>query len=212
MRPFWVVAKLISWFGTSFLGREANVKILSFFIIVLFLFTIAGCSMPVVTAQKPLYAFTKEEKTAKGGFMGKRKTVIIKNFRDGQAYEEEMDDLKAEAEKYISSHPALSDSAKSNLRKLMVTDGSTKEEVIFLLGKPDKIIDKPVVNEYGAQEIWIYRTDKLRAFTIIIVPIFFVHESYYLYFKDGMLVGIDKHHLKQVVTQNPGPGVSMKRK
>ena len=168
--------------------------------------------MPVVTAQKPLYSFTKEQKTVKGGFMGKKKSVTIKNFRESQAYEEEIDDLKIEAEKYISSHPDLSESAKSNLRKLMVTDGSTKEEVIFLLGKPDKIMSVTGTGHYGAQEILLYRINKLRAFTVLIIPVFFVHESYCLYFKDGVLVEIEKHHLQQLITQSHGPGVATTRK
>ncbi|MDD4893824.1 MAG: hypothetical protein PHW54_00720 [Candidatus Omnitrophica bacterium] len=187
-------------------------RIISVLIIISFLLTIAGCSMPIVTAQKPLYSFTKEEKAVKGGFMGKKKSVTIKNFRESQAYEEEIDDLKIEVEKYISNHPDLSESAKSNLRKLMVTDGSTEEEVIFLLGKPDKIINATGAGHYGAQEIWMYRINKLRAVTFLIIPVFFVHESYQLYFKDGVLVEIEKHHLQQLITQSHGPGVPDSRK
>jgi len=187
-------------------------RIISVFAIVLFLFIASGCSIPTVTAQKPLYSFTKEEKMVKGGFMGSRKSVTVKNFRESRAYEEEIDDFKIEVEKYISSHPDLNDSAKSNLRNLMVTDGSTKEEVAFLLGKPDKIINVTSANHYGAQEIWVYKINRLRAFTVVIVPVFFVHESYCLYFKDGALVEIERHNLKQIINQNPGPGVSTSRK
>lgn len=95
----------------------------------------------------------------------------------------------------------MSEQAKKDLRELKVTQGATASEVVLLLNDPDKIM-KTSGGKYAADEIWIYRISRLRAFTIFIFPVFFVHEGYYLYFKDGVLQEIEKHYLKQVIKQS----------
>ncbi len=188
-------------------------KIISVSTIVLVSLSLIGCcSIPVTAIQSPLYSFTREEKITKGGFMGKKKSITIKDFRGNEAYDEDIVALKAEIEKYISQHPDLSESAKSNLRELKVTQGATGDEVTLLLGKPDKVVRAGGGGPYGASEIWIYKISKIRIFTIFIIPVFFVHEGYYLYFKDGRLVEIERHYLKQVVQQSEGPGVTESKK
>ncbi len=186
-------------------------KIISVTIAVLVLLSMTGCSMPAVRVERPLYSYTKEIKVAKGGLMGKKKSIIIEDFRENEAYDENIEDLKKIVEKYILEHPNESESAKNNLRELKVSDGSTREEVILLLGKPEKIINA-AGGSYGASEIWVYKVSRMRAFTIFIIPVFFVHEGYYLYFKDGALVEIERHYLKQVVGQSAGPGLNQTKK
>ncbi|MDP3731715.1 MAG: hypothetical protein Q8R31_01615 [Candidatus Omnitrophota bacterium] len=187
-------------------------KIISIPVVFLVSLSLIGCSMPTVAIQRPLYSFTREEKITKGGFMGKRKSIAIKDFRGNEAYDEDIETFKAEVEKYISRHPDLSEPAKDNLRALKVTQGAGVDEVILLLGKPDKAVRAGGGGKYGASEIWIYRINKIRAFTIFIIPVFPVHEGYYLYFKDGALVEIERHYLKQVVQQSEGPGVIESKK
>lgn len=175
--------------------------------IVLVSFSLAGCSMPKAAVQRPLYSFTRVEKSGKSGFMGTRKIITIKDFRQNEAYDEDIEGLKEDVEEYISKHPELSETARNNLRDLKVTQGSRAEEVIFLLGKPDKVAKASGAGRYGATEIWIYRISKIRAFTVFVFPVFFVHEGYYLYFKDGVLVEIEMHYLKQIVKQGSAPGL-----
>lgn len=157
--------------------------------------------MPTSASYREIYSFTKEEKKVKSVF-GKKQSISIKDFRENEMYEEDMEALKEDVEKYIALHPDLSEAAKNNLRELRVAEGATKEEVKLLLGEPDKISD----------ETWVYKINKLRAITVFIVPVFFVHEGYYLYFKDGVLSGIQRHYPKQVVEQVPGPGLFEKKK
>ncbi len=184
-------------------------KIILIPFMVLVLLSMTGCSMPVATVQRPLYSFTKEVKTSKGGFMSKKKIVTVTDFRGKETYEEDMEGFQKETEEYISKHPDLKEAAKDNLRNLRVTQGSGADEVTFLLGKPDKVIRAAGKSRYGASEIWIYKINKIRMFTIFIFPVFFVHEGYYLYFKDGALVEIERHYLKQVVRQGQGRGTGI---
>jgi len=171
---------------------------------VLVLLSMTGCSMPAAAIQRPLYSFTKEVKTSKGGFMSKKKIVTVTDFRGKEAYEEDMEGFQKEAEEYISKHPDLKEAAKDNLRNLRVTQGSGADEVTFLLGKPDKVIRAAGESPYGASEIWIYKINRMQMFTIFILPVFPVHEGYYLYFNDGALVEIERHYLEQVVHQGQG--------
>jgi len=183
-------------------------KIISIPIIALVLFSMIGCSMPAAAIQRTLCSFTREEKVTKG-FMGERKSVTIKDFRGNEAYDEDMEGFKKEAEEYISKHPDLKEAAKDNLRNLRITQGSGADEVTLLLGKPDKVVRAAGKSPYGASEIWIYKLSKMRAFTIFIIPVFFVHEGYYLYFKDRALVEIERHYLEQVVHQGQGAGTGI---
>lgn len=185
---------------------------ITYLIIVLICLNAVGCSLPAVTVQSPLYSIVKQEKRTKAGFMGEKSFILIKDFRGNDAYDEDITGLKAEVEKYISQHPDSSESAKNNLRELKVTPGATGDEVALLLGRPDRIMSATGRGRYAASEIWIYRLNKIRIFTIFILPVFPVHEGYYLYFKDGALVEIEKHYLKQIVEQHAGPGVIESKK
>ena len=160
--------------------------------------------------QNQLSAYYKEEAKKKSSFFGGQKPQFFKDFRQDEAYEEDMTALKEDAEKYISGHPDLSDAAKTNLRELKVAEGASREEVELLLGEPDKVSKLGAGANYNASELWIYRISRIRAFTVFIVPIFFVHEGYYLYFKDGILAGIERHYLRQTIEQGAGPGVVQK--
>jgi len=180
--------------------------------IVLVSLAMIGCSLPTAAIQRPLYSFVRQEKRIKSGFGGEKKSITIKDFRGNDAYDEDIAALKEEVEKYIFQHPDLSESAKNNLREIKVTQGATGDEVVLLLGKPDKLARVSGGGRYGASAIWIYKLSKIRAFTIFIIPVFFPHEGYYLYFKDGALVEIERHYLKQIVEQGAGPGVIESKK
>jgi len=134
--------------------------------------------------------------------MFSKKYESIKDFRGIEMYDEDIDALKEEVKEYIVAHPELSDAKKKDLRELKVMQGETKEEVRLLLGSPDKIVNP---------QTWVYKISTWRAFTVFIVPVFFVHEGYYLYFKDDILTGIEKHYLKQLIEQSAGPGVYEKK-
>jgi len=185
-------------------------KKIQFLILIFFCVCIYGCSIPSVANQNQISSYYKEGKK-KSSFLGGEKPLSLKDFRQNEAYEEDMTALKEEAEKYISGHPGLSDSAKNNLRELKVTQGASRQEVELLLGKPDKVSRLGAGADYDATEVWIYKISRIRAFTIFIVPVLFVHEGYYLYFKDDILAGIEKHSLRQVIEQGAGPGVVQKK-
>jgi len=152
--------------------------------------------MPAAAKQGYIYSFTRQEKKNKG--LLAKSYESIKDFRGIDMYSEDIDALKEDVEKYIASHADLSDEVKSNLRALKVSPGETEEEVVLLLGDPDKITGSGT---------WVYKISRWRAFTLFIVPVFFVHEGYYLYFKDGILEKIERHYLKQMIQQSAGPGL-----
>jgi hypothetical protein len=183
-------------------------RMITVVVFIILLSGITGCSVPVSSVQKPLCSFVKEVKVAKGGMMGKKKIVTLTDFRGNEAYEEDMENFQKTVEEYVAQHPSLSEAAKGNLKNMQVTSGSTKEDVTLLLGKPDKIISPAGKNPYGAEEIWVYSMHKRQAYTVFIMPVFFPRESYCLYFKDGVLLEIERHYLKQVVGQAPGPGLT----
>lgn len=170
---------------------------------------LSGCSMPVSSIQGSLYSFTKEKKKGKG-MLASWSAPTVRDFREEEAYEEDMEGLKEDVEEYISRHPDLKESARNDLRELKVSPGAGSEEVILLLGKPDKLINLRGEGRYGASEIWIYKISKLRTFTVFIFPVFPVHEAYYLYLKDGTLLEIERHALKQTVEQGRGSDVNIK--
>jgi len=154
------------------------------------------CSIPRVHTYKELYSFTKQEKVKKGGFASKNKVTLIVDFRGNKVFDEDVVALKESVKKYISAHAGLSEPAKNNLQELRVTEGLTKEEIKLLLGEPDKIIVSGKGFSTGS-EIWIYATSKKSTFTIIVLPVYFGHEKYYLYFKDNALALIERHYLEQ---------------
>ncbi|MCK9603381.1 MAG: hypothetical protein M0R66_03390 [Candidatus Omnitrophica bacterium] len=179
-------------------------------LIILSLF-FSGCSIPTASNYPYLSAYTREEKMVKGGF-GKKKEVRVEDFREIEMYDEDIIALKEEVEAYISSHPAIDEVIKNNLRQLKVVDGMTQEETRLLLSDPDKIEKIGSRTKYGASERWIYKTIRWRAFTVFIFPVCFVREAYYLYFKDDILVGIDKRSLKQMLKQTDAAGVGPETK
>ena len=158
---------------------------------------IAGCSVPRVATYSHLKSITREETSVKGVFGG-AKSVSIYDFRGVERYDEDIEILKEKVEKYISAHPDLNDSEKNNLRELKIAPGSKKEEIELLLGRADKVT-KPSAPIQAASEIWIYNKKKLSAFTVFIFPVFPAHDSYYLYFQDNKLAGIEKHYLEQLL-------------
>lgn len=165
--------------------------------LILLCFYAAGCSVPSTAGEKYLYGISREEKKQDNGIFGNKKYIEIKDFRGNERYDEDFAALKEEVEKYITLHPGLSEEVKSALRELKVAAGLKTEEVKLLLGRPDRAM----------KDIWVYRISKWRAFTIFIVPVFFVHEGYYLYFKDGVLDSIERHYLTQTIHQNAAEGV-----
>ena len=169
-------------------------KILPAILVLSCIYITGCCSVPRVASCKQLYSIAKEEKKIKGRF-SKSKIALIKDFRGKEVFEENITALKEKVENYISSHTDLNETAKNNLRKLKVTDGAPKEEVKLLLGEPDKVVKTE--KKDTASEIWIYRTSKPSTFTIILLPVFFGHEEYYLYFKDSALTLIERHYLAQ---------------
>jgi len=180
---------------------------------------IYGCwSLPRTAGCNQLYSITREEKKIKSRF-GSKKFVSIKDFRENEMYDENISALKAEVEKYILAHPDLGELAKNNLRELKVTAGAAKDEVRLLLGNPDKVMEEGGKPKSGS-EIWIYRINKRSTFSIVIIPVFFTSEWYYLYFsrpalkseggippsagKDNVLAAIERHYLEQVIkTESP---------
>lgn len=167
--------------------------------LILFCIYISGCcSIPQAANYSQLYSFTKEKKKIKGGFASKSKAVLVKDFRENEMLDKDISALKEKVDKYISSHNDLSESTKNNLRELKVTAGATGQEVNLLLGKPDRII-KANDKTYATSQIWVYRINKRSTFTIIVIPVFFTHEAYHLYFKDNVLTKIERHYLEQTL-------------
>ena len=172
-----------------------------FVVFILLCICLPGCSVPRVATYNHLKSITKNETKPKGMFGG-AKSVSIYDFRGIERYDEDIDALKVRVEKYISIHPDLSGAAKNNLQELKAAFGLNKEEIELLLGKPDKVI-KPSGKAQDISEIWIYSKMKLNAFTVFIFPVFFTHESYYLYFQGNTLTNIEKHYLEQLLESTP---------
>ena len=161
-------------------------------------FYISGCSIPMVAKYSQLSTFTsnKTGKKMKFGLGGSNRA--IEDFLGNKIHKEDIDIVKERVEKYISIHNNLSEATKNNLRELRVTEGATKEEVELLLSKPTKII-KRKDNVHAISKIWLYKINKRNPFTIVILPIFLIHEKYYLYFKENILFNIQRHYLRQIV-------------
>lgn len=162
-------------------------------------FCLCGCSTLSSAKYSELPVFTKKDRKIKGRFGAM--AVDIKDFLGNEAYEEDMDTFKEKAEKYIADNPGTSEPVKNSLRQLKITEGLPKEAAKLLLSKPVK------VSQTGpASETWVYRARKLEVFSIFIMPLFPVHESYRLYFKDGTLAKIERRYLTQTVYQNDATG------
>lgn len=159
---------------------------------------LSGCSIPASVNRSEIYAFSRQEKKLRGGF-GDATYELIKDFRGYEMYPEDINALQKSVEAFISSHSQLSESQIDNLRNLRIVPGSTKEEVFLLLGEPTKVTAKG--------STWIYRLNKLRAFTFFIVPVFIAHEGYYLRFDGNRLMAIERHYPEQMMHQASGPGI-----
>lgn len=128
--------------------------------------------------------------------INRTKVTSIRDFREREAFDQDINALKEKVEQYISCRSDLNEATKNNLRELKVTGGSSKEDVELLLGEPDKII-KNRKKDNLTYEAWIYKTNKRSIFTVIFLPLFFGHEKYSLYFQDNALALIERHYLEQ---------------
>lgn len=165
---------------------------------------LTGCSIPSSAKYNELFAFTKKERKIKSRFGAT--AIDIKDFLGNEAYEEDMDNFKEKAEKYMADNPGLSEAVKNNLRKLKISAGLPEEAARLLLPKPIK------VSQTGpASETWIYRTRKLQIFSIFIMPLFPAYQSYHFYFKDGVLGEIEWYYLSQSVYQEDAFGPELPR-
>lgn len=163
-------------------------------ILVILCIYLSGCSIPTAARYSQLNTFTSKKGKVSFGKSGRR----IEDFLGNEIDKKDIDIVKERVEKYIFTRNDLNEATKNNLRELRVTEGATKEEVELLLGKPTKTI-KLTNKAHAISEIWLYKINKRNPFTITIVPIFLVHEGYYLYFKENVLVDIQRHYLKQVI-------------
>ena len=176
-------------------------KILSNLILLIIFLSVAGCcSLPKTEINKELYSIKKEVTVEKSMF-GKNQIVTFKDFRGYEAFNKNIDSLKAKVETYIQEHADLSESKKKDLREFSVTQGSSMDEVRLLFGLANKVIKKEFkLNK--TSEVWLYITNKESNFQIIFLPVYFGHEKYYLYFTDGLLEKIERHYLLQTFSTN----------
>lgn len=187
--------------------KKMSVKVVIIFLLGCFL---CGCSLPSMTTYSSLPNYTRKEERKKRAFASEKKYIVYKDFRLNELYEEDVAAYKVDVEEFIVEHPNLAAEKTSVLRELTVVPGLNKEEVILLLGSPDKIIRPHNYKNYGVCEKWIYKIKKWRTFNIFIVPVFPVHEAYYIYLKDGVVAAIEKHYLTQIFQQGSAPGVFSK--
>lgn len=176
--------------------------------IIFFCLYISGCSVPVAIQHGQLNAFSEEKiklNSQTGVF------ILVRDFYGNEVGEENRERLKKDVEQYISLHSSLDEKEKNNLRELKVVPGNSKEEVDLLLGKPFKVLEaNDKTNK--ASELWIYRKDKVDTFLIFILPVFFAHDSYYLYFDGDKLNAIEEHYIKQAIEATPTRGENQKKK
>jgi len=170
------------------------------FSLLIFLTVNGCCSLPKTESKKELYSIVKETTVEKSMF-GKNQIVSFKDFRGYEAFNKNIDSLKARIEGYIQNHPDLSESTKKDLRDYKVARGSSMDEVRLLLGAPDKVI-KSKAHPQKPDEVWIYITDKDSNFQIVFLPVYFGHEKYYLYFTGNLLANIERHYLQQTFSTN----------
>jgi hypothetical protein len=153
--------------------------------------------MPVKERFSQVNIFPPDEnKTGK-----KRKVSLLKEGRDFLGNAVDKQDIKAageKAEKYISEHSDLSEASKNNLRQLILSEGSNKEEVRLLLGEPTRII-QPKDKTQDASEIWLYKSKKSHPFNMLVFPLFPIYEVYCFYFKENVLTEIEKHYWRQTL-------------
>jgi len=168
-------------------------KRLIFPILVMLCSYISGCSYARVEKYSQLETFTSNKPKKKGKSAFSLSSKPIKDFLGNSVRKEDIEIVKAKVEQYISLHKDLNEATKNHLRELTVIEGATEEEVELLLGKPTKIVKFKNVHPFS--ETWVYKTKKTDPLPMLDVPLSF-HQSYYLYFKDNALVGIEMHYLK----------------
>ena len=79
------------------------------------------------------------------------------------------------------------------------------EQTKLLFGEPTRVVKSSHKGKL-ALEVWMYQTNKTAPFRILVFPLFYKNETYYLYFEENVLVDIRKHYLKQAVGSSPRQG------
>jgi len=179
--------------------------ILSSFII-FFCFYISGCSIPITAQHNQLNAFNDEvqQNSRYGRF------ILVRDFYGNEVGEENRVRLKRDVEEYISLHGSLGDKEKNDLRGLKIVPGCTKEEVVLLLGKPFKVTEAKDKTSKGL-ELWVYRKNRIDNFLVFIIPVFFTHDSYYLYFNGDKLSLIEERYIRQAIATSSTEGKNQKK-
>jgi hypothetical protein len=166
---------------------------------------ILGCSIPMTAKYSQIDTFSSGKTQKKSKFSIFKPTARPEDFLGNKVNKDDIASAKEKVEKYILAHNDLDEAARNYLRDLKVVRGATAQEVELLLGKPTKII-KSGKNVRPALEVWVYKTNKASPFRILIIHIFSIKETYYLYFKENILMDIKKHYLKQAVGNRSLPG------
>ena len=166
---------------------------------------VLGCSIPMTAKYSQLDTFSSGKAPKKSKFSIFMPIHQQENFLGDKVTKEDIEAAKEKTEKYILEHNDLDEASKHYLRDLKVVRGATMEEVRLILGEPSKII-KSGKKAHPSSETWVYKTNKVDHFKILIISIFQVKETYYLYFKDNILTGINKHYLQRAAGSNSRPG------
>ncbi|MDD5155868.1 MAG: hypothetical protein PHF11_05230, partial [Candidatus Omnitrophica bacterium] len=118
------------------------------------------------------------------------------DFKGYLIHKEYTDNLKNKVEEYIAGHPQTSEEARAELRNFKVVKGMTAEQVKLLLGEPERIQPLNTGNKFRADARWVYMMKDTVCIYVVPVPLFFTHNAYHLYFKNGVLVGIEEVKLR----------------
>lgn len=102
---------------------------------------------------------------------------IIGDGPDTPKIPKEERDFQIRRERYVASHPELTERQKALILAGRVGEGLTKEEIIDILDWPKPDIVQPTT-KYGADEIWIYKS-------------FRPSGDRKLYFKNNILIKIE---------------------
>jgi hypothetical protein len=114
------------------------------------------------------------------------------DFKDNFVESKDITSLKARTKEYIALNPQMNDNIKVALENLKVVPGMSQEQAKFLLGEPDKVQTLGRGNRFKANERWVYKKVDLRCVYVVPLPLFFTNDSFRLYFKDGILAGIEE--------------------
>ena len=147
------------------------------------LLLLSGCAGPLYYQRESINSFYKQEN-------------LNANFRGTFVESKDVVNLKSKAKDYISRNPAVDEKIKSALANLKVIPGMNQEQVKLLLGEPDKAQDLGCGNRYKANERWVYKKADLKCVYFVPLPLFFTNDSFRLYFKDGIVAGIEEVKIK----------------